>query len=279
MAALPRLADVIARHDLAPRKSLGQNFLLDLNLTAKIARAAAPFDGMTVIEVGPGPGGLTRALLDQGAQVIAVERDRRCLPALDEIADAYPGSLTIVSGDALDTDIATLARGPYKICANLPYNIATALFARWVEAEPWPGELEGMVLMFQAEVADRLRARARSKAYGRLSVLTQWRLKVEKLFDIPPRAFTPAPKVTSTVMRFTARPDPLRAGPPGALSAVTRAAFGQRRKMLRTSLKTLEIDAGALLAECGIDQTARAETLDIEQFCALAEAYGTMAPK
>lgn len=274
MSPLDPLRDVIARHDLRARKSLGQNFLLDLNLTAKIARAAGVLDNVTVVEIGPGPGGLTRALLDQGAkQVIAIERDQRCLAALAEIAEAYPGKLAVMEGDALKIDYASLVDTPVKIIANLPYNIATALTVGWLTTEPWPPWYHSMTLMFQREVADRLAASPRSKAYGRLSVLAQWRCDVTKQFDIDARAFTPPPKVTSSLVHFVPKSSPLPAGALGVLSKITQAAFGQRRKMLRSSLKTISADPLSLLQAADIADTARAEELDIADFCRLAEHH------
>jgi 16S rRNA (adenine1518-N6/adenine1519-N6)-dimethyltransferase len=277
IADLPPLRDVIARHELSARKSLGQNFLLDLNLTARIARAAGPLAGTTVVEVGPGPGGLTRALLGEGAsQVVAIERDPRCVAALEEIAAAAPGRLTIVNADALTVDMAALAPRPARIAANLPYNVATPLLVGWLKAEPWPPWYESMTLMFQREVAERIVARPGSKAYGRLGVLAGWRSEAEILFDISPRAFTPPPKVTSSLVRLTPRAEPL-ACDAQALERVTAAAFGQRRKMLRQSLKTLGLDAQRLLAEAGIDETQRAEQIDVAGFVALANAVAAAA--
>jgi 16S rRNA (adenine1518-N6/adenine1519-N6)-dimethyltransferase len=274
MTALGPLRDVIKRYDLRAKKSLGQNFLLDLNLTDKIARAAGPLEDVTVIEIGPGPGGLTRAMLEAGAQhVIAIEQDERCLGALEEISSVYPGRLEVIFGDALALDLAALGDGPVKIVANLPYNIATALAIGWLTREPWPPFYQSMTLMFQREVAHRLTAMPRTKAYGRLSVLTQWRCEVEKMFDIDPRAFTPVPKVTSSVVTFTPIQNPLPAGPPGTLERVTKAAFGQRRKMLRASLKSLTADPIVLLELAGIKETSRAEELDISAFCRLANLF------
>lgn len=309
--ALPPLRDVVARYGLDAKRSLGQNFLFDLNLTARIARAAGPFDDTIIVEIGPGPGGLTRALLEQGARVIAVERDPRCLPALEEIAAHYPGRLTIVEGDALEIDIAALVRthapvipdaretsdressadsetnasspldlrpvgndnrASARICANLPYNVATALLTRWIAAEPWPSVFDRYVLMFQREVALRIVATPKERAdYGRLAVLCGWRTKARILFDVAPAAFTPPPKVTSSVIELTPNPKPLHCDP-RALSRVTQAAFGQRRKMLRQSLKSLGVDASALLAAAGIEETKRAEEIDVAGFVALANA-------
>lgn len=269
---LPPLRDVIARHEIAAKKSLGQNFLLDLNVTGRIARTAGKLEGFTVIEVGPGPGGLTRALLAEGAgKVIAIERDDRCLNALAEIAAHYPGRLEIIAGDALETDMAALADGPTKVVANLPYNIATPLLIGWLTTEPWPPWFESLTLMFQKEVGERIVAQPGSNAYGRLGVLSGWRTDAWMAFDLPPRAFTPPPAVTSTVVHLTPRqaPLPCRAG---TLQAVTQAAFGQRRKMLRQSLKSLGGETLALLEEAGIEQTRRAEEIDIEGFVALANA-------
>ena len=271
---LPPLRDVIRRHGLTAKKSLGQNFLLDLNLTARIARAGGPLAGATVIEVGPGPGGLTRALLAEGAKrVIAIERDERALAALAEIAAHYPGRLEIVAGDALDFDPRPHLRGERaRIVANLPYNIATALLIGWLTAEPWPPWYDLAVLMFQREVAERIVAAPGSKTYGRLSVLTGWRTEAKILFDVAPTAFVPAPKVTSSVVRLTPRATPL-ACDADALQRVTEAGFGQRRKMLRQSLKSLGVDAGALLDQAGIEPTARAEEISVEGFVALARAF------
>jgi 16S rRNA (adenine1518-N6/adenine1519-N6)-dimethyltransferase len=270
---LPPLREVIRRHGLAAKKSLGQNFLLDLNLAARIARAAGTLTGVTVFEVGPGPGGLTRALLALGAaRVIAIERDERAIAALREIAEHYPGRLDIVAADALTFDPrGRLDRGPTRIVANLPYHIATALLVSWVTAEPWPPWYDGAVLMFQREVAERIVAAPGSKAYGRLSVLVQWRCTARILFDVNPSAFVPPPKVTSSLVRL----DPLAAPLPcdrARLEQVTQAAFGQRRKMLRQSLRSLGGDASALIAAAGLDPTARAEDISVAGFVALAQA-------
>jgi len=275
---LPPLRDVIARHDLRAIKSLGQNFLLDLNLTARIARAAGDLHAVTVIEVGPGPGGLTRALLAAGAgRVIAIERDRRCLSALAEIANRYPRRLTVVEDDALKTDIAALAERPARIVANLPYNIATPLLVGWLRASPWPPFYDCLVLMFQREVAERIVAAPGSKSYGRLSVLAGWRTEAELLFDVDPRAFTPPPKVISSVVRLKPRTAP-QACETAALERVTAAAFGQRRKMLRQSLKTLGGDTAKLLDAAKIDGTERAEEIEVAGFVALANAYVAATP-
>lgn len=268
---LPPLRDVIERHGLQAKKTLGQNFLLDLNLTGKVARAAGDLTGVTVIEVGPGPGGLTRALLMHGAKrVIAIERDERCLAALAEISDHYPGRLEVVSGDALKTDFAALANGePTKIVANLPYNIGTELLVRWLTVETWPPFYQSLTLMFQREVAERIVARPASSAFGRLGVLAGWRTDARIAFDVPPQAFTPAPKVTSSVVHLEPRMVPLAADVK-VLGRVTEAAFGQRRKMLRQSLKSM--GGEKLLETVGIDPTRRAETLSVEEFVALAKA-------
>ncbi|GAB4349796.1 MAG: 16S rRNA (adenine(1518)-N(6)/adenine(1519)-N(6)) -dimethyltransferase RsmA [Oricola sp.] len=268
---LPPLRAVIETHGLAARKSLGQNFLLDLNLTGRIARAAGELEGRTVIEVGPGPGGLTRALLMHGARkVIVIERDTRCLPALEEIAAHYPGRLQIVEGDALKTDFAALAGGEkVKIAANLPYNVGTQLLVGWLEAEPWPPYYESLTLMFQREVAERIVAGPGDAAYGRLGVLAGWRTVAKIQFDVPPQAFWPPPKVTSSVVRLEPRAETIPADG-RRLSLVTQHAFGQRRKMLRQSLKPL--GGQALLDAAGIDGSRRAETLSIEEFCRLANA-------
>lgn len=269
---LPPLRDVIERHGLRAKKSLGQNFLLDLNLTGKVARVAGDLSGATVIEVGPGPGGLTRALLAHGAaRVIAVERDDRCLGALAEIATHYPGKLEVISGDALRTDFATVAAdaGDLRIVSNLPYNIGTELLIRWLTGIHWPPFYQSMTLMFQKEVAQRIVAKAGDDAYGRLGVLAGWRTEAHIVFDLPPQAFTPPPKVTSSVVHIVPRAQPLPADG-RKLARVTEAAFGQRRKMLRQSLKG--IGGERLLAETRIDGTRRAETLSVAEFVALANA-------
>ncbi|WP_370152720.1 16S rRNA (adenine(1518)-N(6)/adenine(1519)-N(6))-dimethyltransferase RsmA [Ferrovibrio sp.] len=266
--ALPPLREVIARHDLAARKALGQNFLLDLNLTRKIARAAMPWTGATVIEIGPGPGGLTRALLLEGAPaVVAVERDERCLAALADLVAAADGTLRLHPGDALETDFAALAPPPWQVVANLPYNIATPLILGWIaRAECF----SRITVLVQKEVAERLAAPPGGKDYGRLAVAAQWRCSVRLLFDIGPKAFVPPPKVTSTLVELAPRPAPLAEADPKKLERVTAAAFGQRRKMLRAALKGLWPDADAKLAAAGIDPTRRAETLSIPEFCSLA---------
>jgi 16S rRNA (adenine1518-N6/adenine1519-N6)-dimethyltransferase len=268
---LPPLRDVIRRHSLSARKSLGQNFLLDLNLTARIARAAGPLENATVVEIGPGPGGLTRALLAMGAShVIAVERDERALPALEEISQRYPGRLEIVHTDAQRFDPTPwLGSRRAKIVANLPYNIATALLIDWLSIEPWPPWYDMMVLMFQREVAERIVAQENDDAYGRLGVLTNWRTETKILFDISPAAFVPQPKVTSSVVRLIPRPSPEPCDR-RALEQVAAAAFGQRRKMLRQSLKSLAVDPSQLVAAAQIDVTRRAETIPVGGFVAMA---------
>ncbi len=272
---LPPLREVIRRHALDARKALGQNFLLDLNLTGRIARAAGPLAGRDVIEIGAGPGGLTRALLAEGARrVVAIERDPRCIAALEELRQAFPDRLEIVAGDALTLDPAALASPPRKIVANLPYNIATVLLVRWLRTVT---SYDILSLMFQKEVAERLAAAPRSSAYGRLSVLAQWLCRIEMAFDVPPQAFVPPPKVTSTVVNLAPLPRPLAPCRIADLERVTAAAFGQRRKMLRQSLKTLGGDTAALMAAAGIDPTARAETLSVVEFCALAAALAGRA--
>ncbi len=273
---LPPLREVIRRHGLTAKKSLGQNFLLDLNLTARIARAAEPLENITVVEVGPGPGGLTRALLALGARrVVAIERDQRAIAALEEIAARYPGRLDIVAGDALRVDVREhLGPERARVVANLPYNIATALLIDWLTAEPWPPWYDALVLMFQREVAMRIVAKPGGKDYGRLAVLAGWRTEARILFDVARTAFVPPPKVTSSVVRLDPRPEPL-ACDARALQRVTEAAFGQRRKMLRQSLKSLGVDAGALLETAGIEPTARAEEIPVEGFVALARALRT----
>jgi 16S rRNA (adenine1518-N6/adenine1519-N6)-dimethyltransferase len=278
---LPPLREIVARHGLDARKALGQNFLFDLNLTAKIARAAGPLDGVAVVEVGPGPGGLTRALLSEGAKkVIAIERDARAAPALAEIGARWPGQLEVISADALSVDrealVAVAEGAPIRICANLPYNVATPLLARWLEAEPWPPFYERLTLMFQREVALRIVATPKERAdYGRLGVLSGWRTEARILFDVPAAAFIPPPKVISSVVELIPRAAPDRCDP-RLLSAVTLAAFGQRRKMLRQSLKAFAasrgLNLGSILAEVGLDPTMRAEEVDVAGFARLARA-------
>ena len=267
---LPPLREVIAKYDLAARRALGQNFLLDLNLTAKIARAAGDLSTGTTIEIGPGPGGLTRALLTHGARdVIAIERDRRCLGALAEIAAAYPDRLAVIEGDALAINCARLGTNPRRIVANLPYNIATPLIIKWLQQG---GAFTSLTVMVQKEVADRLVARPRSKEYGRLSVLVQFLARPRRLFDLPPRAFVPPPKVTSTVIELLPLSAPAFPARLADLERVTQAAFGQRRKMLRQSLRSLGGDTEALMAAAEITPTARAEELTVAQFAGLARA-------
>lgn len=273
---LPPLREVIERHGLAALKSLGQNFLLDLNLTGRIARTAGALAGVTVVEIGPGPGGLTRALLAEGAaKVIAVERDRRAIGALEDIAAHYPGRLEVIEGDALAIDTAALGEAPIRIVANLPYNIATPLLTGWLTAQQWPPRWSAMVLMFQKEVADRITAAPGDDAYGRLAVLTGWRCHATQMFDISPKAFVPPPKVTSTVVHFEPRPTPLPCRRE-SLEAVTAAAFGQRRKMLRQALKSLGLDSAVLCEAAGIDPTARAETVPVAGFVALANCVDAL---
>ena len=274
MAELPPLRDVIARHGLDARKSLGQHFLFDLNLTGRIARAAGDLSVGSVIEIGPGPGGLTRALLEAGARhVIAIERDDRAIAIQQEIAEAYPGRLEIMAADALAVDCADLGAAPRKIVANLPYNISTVLLLAWLRRA---SAFERMVLMFQKEVVDRLAAAPRSSHYGRLSVITQWLCEVKPLFNVDRRAFTPPPTVTSTIVELVPRAEPLAPARFETLERVTAAAFGQRRKMLRSSLKQLG-RAEELLALTGIEGTARAEEIPVEGFCALARALDSLA--
>ncbi len=269
---LPPLRDVIARHGLAAKKALGQNFLFDLNLTRRIARAAGPFEGISVIEVGPGPGGLTRALLMEGVERLTViERDSRAIAALEEIAAAYPGRLTIAAGDALEVDYEALAGGrPARIVANLPYNIATPLLTGWLTAKNWPPFYDSLTLMFQKEVAERIVTRPGGKEFGRLSVLCQYRASVKKLFDVNRSAFTPPPKVTSSIVQFFPNPSPQPACRLELLERVTAAAFGQRRKMLRASLKGIFAEPEAVLGELGIDPEMRAEQIPVEAFARIA---------
>lgn len=273
--ALPPLREVIAAHGIGARKSLGQNFLLDLNLTRKIARAAGIGEGDIVYEVGPGPGGLTRALLDEGAaQVFAVEKDPRCLAALAEIGAAYPGRLTVIEGDALDVDeVALFSASPVKLVANLPYNVASPLLVKWLSVEAWPPWYVSLTVMFQREVAERIAAPPGGRDYGRLSVLAGWRTTAKRLFDIPPSAFVPPPKVTSSVVQLMPRSEPVAPAELADLQAVVQAAFSQRRKMLRSSLKSLGQPPALLGEATGIALDRRAETLSVEEFCALARAY------
>ena len=281
IADLPPLRDVIAAHGLNAIKKLGQHFLLDLNLTAKIARAAGPITDCAVIEVGPGPGGLTRAILEAGAaKLIAIERDERCIAALQPLIAVGEGRLAIVEADALEIDAVDLLRkenwqGPIKVVANLPYNVGTALILNWLER---PSDIAGITVLVQKEVAERLAAQPRTKAYGRLSVLAQWLCRVDLVFDISPRAFTPPPQVTSTVVNMIPRAAPLHQAVRADLETVSKAAFGQRRKMLRASLKALNIDPLPLLEQAGIAPTARAEELDVAAFCRLANAYTAAKP-
>ncbi|WP_429944055.1 16S rRNA (adenine(1518)-N(6)/adenine(1519)-N(6))-dimethyltransferase RsmA [Agrobacterium vitis] len=266
---LPPLRDVIQRHGLDAKKALGQNFLLDLNITQKVARTAGDLTNATVFEVGPGPGGLTRALLALGAKkVIAIERDSRCLPALSEISDHYPGRLEVIEGDALKTDFEAMAPdGPVKIVANLPYNVGTQLLINWLMPRQWPPFWDSLTLMFQKEVGQRIVAQADDDHYGQLGVLCGWRTEAHMAFDLSPQAFTPPPKVTSTVVHLTPRPAPI-ACEIAKLEKLTQAAFGQRRKMLRASLKPL--GGEALLNRAEIDPSRRAETLSVEEFCRIA---------
>lgn len=266
---LPPLRDVIQRHGLDAKKALGQNFLLDLNITQKVARTAGDLSDVTVFEVGPGPGGLTRALLALGAKkVIAVERDSRCLPALAEISDYYPGRLEVIEGDALKVDFESLGiEGPIKIVANLPYNVGTQLLINWLTPRQWPPFWQSLTLMFQKEVGERIVAEENDDHYGRLGVLCGWLTQAHMAFDLSPQAFTPPPKVTSTVVHLTPRPAPLPCDL-AKLEKVTQTAFGQRRKMLRASLKPL--GGEALLNKAEIDPSRRAETLSVEEFCRLA---------
>ncbi len=270
---LPPLREVVRRHGLSAKKALGQNFLFDLNLARRIAKAAGPLAGVNVLEVGPGPGGLTRALLALGAGcVIAVERDQRAIAALAEIAARYPGRLAIVAADALAFDPRPhLANRPARIVANLPYNIATALLVRWLSVEPWPPWYDGAILMFQREVAERITAQPHAKAYGRLSVLAQWRCEARILFDVNASAFVPPPSVTSALVRLLPRSTPLPCDR-NLLERVTAAAFGKRRKMLRQSLRALDVEVAALLAAAQIEATARAEDVPVAGFVALARA-------
>ena len=270
---LPPLRDVIREHGLTPRKGLGQHFLLDLNLTARIARIAGDISNGTTIEIGPGPGGLTRALLDQGATVIAIEKDERCLDALADVSEAWPGRLEIIKSDALKLDVSALGETPRRVIANLPYNIGTELLVRWLSK---PEAFTSLTVMIQKEVAERIAAGPGTKIYGRLSVLAGWRWKVTRALDVPPEAFTPPPKVESTVIHAVPLGRPVAEADPATLTQVTAAAFGQRRKMLRSSLKTLG-DAQALCAAADIDPTLRPEQVSVADFCALARAVATQS--
>ena len=268
---LPPLRDVIATHALNAKKSLGQNFLLDLNVTAKIARLAGDLEGHDVLEVGPGPGGLTRGLLASGVRrVVALEKDRRCIPALAEISDAYPGQLDVFNADALDFDISSHLTVPIRIVANLPYNIGTELLIRWLTPKEWPPFWSTLTLMFQKEVAERIIATPNSKAYGRLAILAQWKTNSSIVMELPPEAFTPPPKVHSAVVHFDALAEPRFPAPAGLLSSTVAMAFNQRRKMLRSSLKSASPDIENVLRDAGLEPTSRAEEISLEGFCALA---------
>ena len=269
--SLPALREVIAANDLSARKSLGQNFLLDLNLTAKIARQAGPLDGCDILEIGPGPGGLTRGLLAEGARfVLAIEKDRRCLTALHQISNAYPERLTVLEGDALSIDPLQYLTPPIKVAANLPYNIGTELLIRWLPPPQWPPFWTSLTLMFQREVAYRIVAQPGSKAYGRLALLAQWRCDPQIVLSLPPEAFTPPPKISSAVVHFTAPPAPRFPADPKVLERVIAMAFNQRRKMLRSALKGLGPDIEDRLVAAGLKPTERAEQVSLEGFCNLA---------
>ncbi|KJZ24167.1 16S rRNA (adenine(1518)-N(6)/adenine(1519)-N(6))-dimethyltransferase RsmA [Tritonibacter mobilis] len=270
---LPPLREVIATHQLSARKSLGQNFLLDLNLTAKIARQAGDLTGCDVLEIGPGPGGLTRGLLSEGARkVLAIEKDQRCLPALAEIADAHPGRLEVINGDALEIDPLAHLTPPIRVAANLPYNVGTELLVRWLTPKDWPPFWQSLTLMFQREVAERIVAQPGSKAYGRLAILAQWRAEAKIALSLPPGAFTPPPKVSSAVVHLTALPEPRFPADAAILSRVVATAFNQRRKMLRASLKGVSPQIEDHLNAAGIPPTERAEQVSLEGFCALARS-------
>ena len=268
---LPALRDVISDHSLNAKKSMGQNFLLDLNLTSKIARLAGDLESHDILEVGPGPGGLTRGLLAAGARrVVALEKDSRCIPALNDIARAYPGQLDIFNADALNFDISTHLKAPIRIVANLPYNIGTELLIRWLTPKEWPPFWDTLTLMFQKEVAERIIATPRSKAYGRLAILAQWKTNPKIVMELPPEAFTPAPKVYSSVVHFDALLEPRFPAPAGLFSSTVAMAFNQRRKMLRSSLKSASPEIETVLRDAGLEPTARAEEISLEGFCALA---------
>lgn len=270
---LPPLREVIATHGLSARKSLGQNFLLDLNLTAKIARQAGDLSAADVLEIGPGPGGLTRGLLAEGARkVLSIEKDRRCLPALAQIEAAYPDRLQIIEGDALEVDPLAHLTPPIHVAANLPYNIGTELLVRWLTPPEWPPFWESLTLMFQREVAERIVAAPGSKTYGRLAILAQWRADARIVMSLPPEAFTPPPKISSAVVHLTALPRPRFEADAAVLSRVVAAAFNQRRKMLRAALKGVAPDIEDRLIAAGLKPTDRAEQIPLEGFCALARA-------
>ena len=268
---LPPLRDVIASHGLDAKKSLGQNFLLDLNLTSKIARLAGDISGHDVLEVGPGPGGLTRGLLTAGARrVVALEKDPRCMAALAQIAATYPGRLDVFNADALDFDIRGQLTGPVRVVANLPYNVGTELLVRWLTPKDWPPFWSSLTLMFQKEVAERIIAKPGTKAYGRLGILAQWKSNPSVVMELPPEAFTPPPKVHSAVVHLEALAEPRFPAPAGLLSSTVAMAFNQRRKMLRSSLKSAAPDIETALRDAGLEPTARAEEISLEGFCALA---------
>ncbi len=274
---LPPLRDVIATHQLSARKSLGQNFLLDLNLTAKIARLAGDLTGCDVLEIGPGPGGLTRGLLAEGARhVLSLEKDPRCLPALSEIAEAYPGRLTVLEGDALEVDPRAHLTPPIRVAANLPYNVGTELLVRWLTPPTWPPFWQSLTLMFQREVAERIVAKPGSKTYGRLALLSQWRADAEIVMHLPPGAFTPPPKVSSAVVHLTALPEPRFPADAATLNRIVAAGFNQRRKMLRAALKGVAPGIEDHLNAAGIPPTERAEQVSLEAFCALARSVKTI---
>lgn len=277
---LPPLRAVIAQHDLRARRALGQNFLLDLNLTARIARAAGDLGGCDVLEIGPGPGGLTRGLLAEGARhVLAIEKDSRCLPALAEIARACPGRLTVLSGDALQIDPLAHLTPPIRVVANLPYNVGTELLVRWLTPRAWPPFWQTLTLMFQREVAERIVATPGTRAYGRLALLAQWRTQARIVLTLPPEAFSPPPKVSSAVVHLAALPEPRFPADPAVLSRAVAAAFNQRRKMLRSALRGLDPDIEARLIRLGIAPTARAEEINLEAFCTLARDLAETPPR
>jgi 16S rRNA (adenine1518-N6/adenine1519-N6)-dimethyltransferase len=274
--ALAPLREVLTRHGIVARKSLGQNFLLDSNLLARIARAVGDIQGLEVVEIGAGPGGLTRALIEAGARAVAIERDERCVAALEELADPRPGTLRVIAGDARTVAPWSVATPPVTIVGNLPFNVATPLIVGWLAR---PDLVRSMTLMVQREVADRLIARPNTKDYGRLAILAQWRWRAARLFDVAPRAFLPPPRVTASVVGLTPLPAPVAEAEPAALERVTAAAFGQRRKMLRSALKSLGVRVEVLLEAAGIEPTLRAEALDVAAFCALARALGAQTPQ
>ena len=272
MEELPPLKDVISKHQLRAKKSLGQNFLLDLNLTSKIARYAGNLDQFDILEIGPGPGGLTRSLLNEGARkVVAIEKDSRCIEALEEIQATFPGRLKLIQGDDLSTNASEHLADPVRIIANLPYNIGTELLVRWLTSKTWPSFWQSMTLMFQKEVANRIVASPGSKAYGRLSVMSQWRCDTKIAFNVPASAFTPPPKVESTLVHFESLKEPKFPAEVEVLEFVVSKAFNQRRKMLRGALKGYFQNVEEGLLSIGVLPTKRAEDITVQEYCAMSQ--------